>query len=257
MEEAKDDEGTSEYHSFSDSDSDSDTDSEDDAAMTEEERKLERETRAAERQLVLEAAGIVVVAAKRDEMRPPPPLPRSLQRRPRAHVAPPGDRPKRRPPPALPTPTSPTPPSADINKPLPLPRTRPVDDAYERYEAFKQRASVSSFEQVLPASPVSVSDRDRVVKESTAGGGSTSTTATSSSSSYGSLFSQLLARSRSPVLDRETRGVLTISAPIMSASSSAASGTSTLGTPVRDESPGFGSVSRGSWGLLTWLIGCV
>lgn len=163
MDDTSNEETATEYHSFSDSDTDSDSNSdseeeEDDAVMTEEERKLERETRAAERQLVLEAAGIVVVAAKRDEMRPPPPLPRSLQRRPRAHVAPPGDRPKRRPPPALPTPTSPTPPSADINKPLPLPRTRPVDDAYERYEAFKQRASISSFEQLLqpPASPARV-----------------------------------------------------------------------------------------------------
>jgi hypothetical protein len=238
MDETRDDEAATEYHSFSDSFSDSDSDSEDDdAAMTEEERKLERETRAAERQLVLEAAGIVVVAAKHDETRPPPPPPR-VQQQPRF------ERPKRRPAPALPTST---PRPADIDKPLPIPRT--IDDAYDRYEAFKQRASISSFEQLLvpPASPVSVisreslPDRDRVRESGT-------------SASYGNIFSQLLARSRTPVLDRETRVLPMISAPILSASSSTASGT--LGTPVPEEGPAFGSVSRASRAPFTLLMGC-
>ena len=232
-----DDEAATEYHSFSDSDSDSE---DDDAAITEEARKLERETRAAERQLVLEAAGIVVVAAKHDEMmtmRPPPPPPLSVQQqRPRF------ERPKRRPPPALPTPT---PRPADIDKPLPLPRT--IDDAYERYEAFKQRTSISSFEQLLvpPASVVSRESHPGV-KES----------GTSAASSYGSIFSQLLARSRTPVQDRETRVMPTISAPILSPSSSAASGT-LGGTPVLEEGPAFGSVSRRASRVAALLMGVV
>ncbi|KAH8977407.1 hypothetical protein EDB86DRAFT_3237574 [Lactarius hatsudake] len=209
---ASDDGHVSEYHSFSDLDSDSDSEAEEEA-MTEEERKLERETRAAERQLVLEAAGIVVVAAKRDEMRPPPPPPRVSQR-PRTPTA--HERPKQhRPAPAPPTPT-----------PQPQPQPR-IDDAYERYEAFKQqasRASVSSFEQVLAASH---HEHER--------GPSPPASLAPSASSYGSRISQLLTRSRTP----EARVLPTISAPIMSASSS-------LGTPVQEDGPAFGS----SWASL-------
>jgi hypothetical protein len=228
-----------EYHSFSDdsdsdldsdSDSENDEDEDDDAAMTEEERQLERETRAAERQLVLEAAGIVVVA----EPRPPPPLPPPRIRRPSTPTPmpmAPAERPKHRPAPAPPTPTP-------SHHDKPLPEIRTVDDAYERYEAFKQQASsrtsVSSIEQLLhpPASPVSTtsSERDRL------------SAVVSSASSYGSRISQLLARSRTPVQDRETRLVPTISAPILSTSSSGASGM--LGTPVREDGAVFGSVSR-------------
>ncbi|KAH9019377.1 hypothetical protein EDB84DRAFT_1517396 [Lactarius hengduanensis] len=193
---ASDDGHVSEYHSKE--------------SMTEEERKLERETRAAERQLVLEAAGIVVVAAKRDEMRPPPPPPRVPQR-PRTPTA--HERPKQhRPAPAPPTPT-----------PQPHPQPR-IDDAYERYEAFKQqasRASVSSFEQL------SHHEHER--------GPSPPASLAPSASSYGSRISQLLTRSRTP----EARVVPTISAPILSASSS-------LGTPVQEDGPAFGS----SWASL-------
>ena len=49
--------------------------------------------------------------------------------------------------------------TANVNKPLPLlPPPPTIDDAPERYEAFKQRASISSFEQLLqpPASPARV-----------------------------------------------------------------------------------------------------
>jgi hypothetical protein len=236
-----------EYHSFSDSDSDSDLDSDseddddddddDDAAMTEEERKLERETRAAERQLVLEAAGIVVVA----EPRPPPPLPPPRIRRPSTPTPTPmassPERPKHRPAPAPPTLT----PTLSYHD-KPLPEIRTVDDAYERYEAFKQQASrtsVSSIEQLLqpPASPVSVASRESQQHER-----DRHVVPLASSTSYGSRISQLLARSRTPVQDRETRIVPTISAPILSASSSVASGT--LGTPVREDGAAFGSVSE-------------
>ena len=252
-----------EYHSFSDdsdSDSESESDSEgdddededdNDAAMTEEERKLERETRAAERQLVLEAAGIVVVA----EPRPPPPLPPPRIRRPSTPtptpMAPSPERPKHRPAPAPPTPTLT---SSFHDKPLPEIRTGTVDDAYERYEAFKHeafkqqasRTSVSSIEQLLqpPASPSRESQHWVMVPPHTP----------PSSSSYGSRISQLLARSRTPIQERETRIMPTISAPILSASSSSTSGT--ISTPVREEgAAAFGSVSGSVEGVVVlWVV---
>lgn len=248
-------ETASEYHSFSDSDSEGGDEAD---IMTEEERKLEREMRAVERQLVLEAAGIVV---KKDSTRRPPP---HLQRR--RGVGP--VRSKHRS--TLPAP--PSPPSAAAGAPSqgqagpdpdesPQPRAHArfdLDDAYERYEAFKQhehatRSSITSIEQLAPSlsasssqshesppPPVPEKDRDRGgLKESNSG----SSSSVSALPSYGSRITQLLARSRSPAQEREGRIMPTISAPIISASSS---GTGINGTPAREDSPGFGLVS---WGL--------
>ena len=231
--ESASDSATTEYHSFSDSDSEND-----ETAMTEEERKLEREVRAAERQLVLEAAGIIV---KKDSTGPPPGLQRRRTIRP--------VRPMHRPAPA-PPPTSTQ--RADLDE---LDRPTPVqghlDDAYGRYEAFKQqssRLSISSIDQQSPLpsagpslgsgsyslasaqSHESLSDKER----------GTENISGTSSSSYGSRISHFLGRSRTPIQERETRVMSTISAPIMSSSSS--SGTVTLGSPTRGDSPGFGLV---------------
>lgn len=217
----------SEYHSFSDSDSE-----DDEATMTEEERRLEREMRAAERQLVLEAAGIVV---KQDTTRRPPP--RVQRRRTVTSV-----RPRHRPAPAPPIASAPSN-GSDVDKPQPpTPTQAHIDDAYDRYEAFKQhtsRLSVSSIE-LPPPSPVSVSssslslgqaqpresynDKDKG-KESV-----------NTSVSYGSRITQLLARARTPVQEREAR---VISAPILSTSSSSKG---TLGAITREDGPAFGSV---------------
>jgi hypothetical protein len=137
-----------EYHSFSDSDVE-----DDEAAMTEEERKLEREMRAAERQLVLEAAGIIV---KKDATRRPS---LRLQRRRAIGSVQPKHRPAPAPPPApLTVPT--TSQGPDLTEQPPTPAEAHLDDAYERYEAFKQhasRSSISSIEQVPPHSPTSIS----------------------------------------------------------------------------------------------------
>jgi actin cytoskeleton-regulatory complex protein PAN1 len=200
---------SSDYHSFSDSDTEGD-----EAAMTEEERRLEHEMRAAERHLVLEAAGIVV---KQDATRRPPPR---LQRR-RTLT---GVRPRHRPPPAPPSPIALVPSnSPDLDKPQPpTPTQAHIDDAYERYEAFKQhtfRLSISSIEQ-LP-------DQDRG-KESV-----------NPSVSYGSRITQLLARARTPTQEREARVIPTISAPILSTSSS---GNGTPGTSAQQDNPAFGLV---------------
>jgi actin cytoskeleton-regulatory complex protein PAN1 len=225
---------TTEYHSFSDSDSE-----DDETAMTEDERKLEREVRAVERQLVLEAAGIIV---KKDSSGPPP----RLQRRRAIGTVQPTHRPAPAPP-LVPTSTQ----RADLDE---LDRSTRVqghlDDAYGRYEAFKQqssRLSVSSIDQLSPLPPASpslgsgsfslapahyesLSDRER----------SKENVSSTSSSSYGSRISHFLGRSRTPIQERETRVMTTISAPIMSSSSS--SGTVTLGSPTRGDSPGFGLV---------------
>lgn len=134
---------------FDDSDSDTASDSEDDddddydtadesldsdeeePEMSEEQRKAEREARALERQRVLEAAGLII-KSKTDNRRKPPARPiraRSFR--------------KRRAPPAIP--------KASIqdtatHKELPaIPEPEPeqetsfrLDDAYERYEAYKK-----------------------------------------------------------------------------------------------------------------------
>lgn len=243
--ESASDSAPTEYHSFSDSDSE-----DDETAMTEEERKLEREVRAVERQLVLEAAGIVV---KKDTTGRPPP---HLQRRRTVAAV----RPKHRPAPAPPPPPAPaatltqTPDLGELQ--LPTRVQEHLDDAYERYEAFKQhssRLSISSVDQLSPLPPVSPSlgsdsfslapaqSRESLPDKEKG----KENVAITSSSSYGSRISHFLARSRTPIQERETRVMPTISAPIMSTSSS--SGTVTLSSPTRGDSPGFGLVR----GMLT------
>lgn len=234
--ESASDSATTEYHSFSDSDSE-----DDETAMTEEERKLEREVRAVERQLVLEAAGIVV---KKDTSGRLPP---HVQRRRSVRAV----RPQHRPAPAPPIApmSTPQPDPSELDRPIRV--QEHLDDAYERYEAFKQhssRLSVASIDQLSPLPPVSPSlgsgsfslassqsreslpDREKGKENVNS----------SSPSSYGSRISHFLARSRTPVQEKETRVIPTISAPIMSASSS--SGTVTLSSPTRGDSPGFGLV---------------
>jgi hypothetical protein len=234
--ESASDSATTEYHSFSDSDSE-----DDETVMTEEERKLERDVRAVERQLVLEAAGIVV---KKDTSGRPPP---HVQRRRTVTTV----RPKHRPapaPPIAPIPTEQLDPG-ELDRPTRV--QEHLDDAYERYEAFKQhsaRLSIASIDQLSPLPPVSpslgfssfslASSQSRESLPDKEKG--KENVNSSSSSSYGSRISHFLARSRTPVQEKETRVMPTISAPIMSASSS--SGTLTLSSPTRGDSPGFGLV---------------
>jgi actin cytoskeleton-regulatory complex protein PAN1 len=230
--ESASDSATTEYHSFSDSDSEDET-------ATEEERKLEREVRAVERQLVLEAAGIVV---KKDSTGPP----LRLQRRRAVAAVQPKHRPAPAPPPAQTSTQRGDP--GELHRPPQV--QEHLDDAYERYEAFKQqssRLSISSIDQPSPWPPASpslgsgsfslasaqshenLSDKERS-KENVS----------NTSSSYGSRISHFLGRSRTPIQERENRVTPTISAPIISASSS--SSTVTLGSSTPGDSPGFGLV---------------
>jgi actin cytoskeleton-regulatory complex protein PAN1 len=98
--------------------------------QTEEQRKAERESRELERQRVLSAAGLIIMKSERE----PPPRP---ARRKSAR--------KHRPAPAVPTTRQTT---ARVSKDLPsLPGNESadaplkLDDAYERYEAFKQTST--------------------------------------------------------------------------------------------------------------------
>ena len=94
---------------------------------TEEQRRAEREARAIERQRVLEAAGLIIT--KSDRKPPPRPARRKNTK-------------KRRPAPAIPQDHQPRQDAVMERTPSPEPEIRDnslrLDDAYERYEAFKK-----------------------------------------------------------------------------------------------------------------------
>lgn len=213
-----DDEDTdSEYLSFSEAEGA-------DNEPSEEQHRLEREAREAERQRVLEAAGLIV---KKDGRRPPPRIPRVSK----GH----------RPPPAIPDRSSIV---SDTSKDLPIVPDEAenairLDDAFERYEAFKfsqsqsspstNRLSAASFDAVssstAPSPTATQASLSRIPNESTDG------------RSYSSLLN-FLGRSRTPGNETERRPNLTISAPISGPIMNRGS------SPVtRESSPGFGTVS--------------
>lgn len=110
--------------------------------ITEEQRKAEREARALERQLVLEAAGLII---KSDREPPPRPARKKSYR-------------KRRPAPAVPEHRRESS-TAEKEQPAP-PESLRVDDAYERYEAYRQSnstlnrlsiVSVDSTNSIMPS----------------------------------------------------------------------------------------------------------
>lgn len=196
-----------EYLSFEDSD---EGDQE-----TEEQRHIEREARASERERVLEAAGLIV---RKDERRPPPKTPR-----------------RHRPPPAVPDRlTIITEPVSGKGKELPsvpasqdgTESTMYVDDAYERYEAFKQ----SQLNRLSAASSVEITPSPTVTSPTL----STAFPASKADSSEGRFTDKLrdfLGRSKTP---EERRANLIISGPILTRESS----------PVASEnSTAFGAVS--------------
>ena len=181
------DDSDSEYLSFNDSDEED--------QETAEQHHVEREARASERQRVLEAAGLIV---RKDERRPPPKIPR-----------------KHRPPPAVPDRlTISTEPGSDRDKELPsMPTPQDdtesilyVDDAYERYEAFKQnqlnRLSVASSFEITP-SPTVTSPTLSVAVPISKGD--------SSEGKFSDKLRDFLGRSKTP---EERRTNLTISGPI-------------------------------------------
>jgi len=181
------DDSDSEYMSFDDPD--------EEGQETEEQRCIEREARASERQRVLEAAGLIV---RKDERRPPPKIPR-----------------KHRPPPAVPDRlTVITEPAGDKDKELPsapppqdgAESIMQVDDAYERYEAFKQnqanRLSFASSFEITPSPTVTSPTLSVAVSMSKAD---------SSEGRFSDKLRDFLGRSKTP---EERRTNLIISGPI-------------------------------------------
>lgn len=178
----------SEYLSFDDSD---EKDQE-----PGEQRRIERDARSSERQRVLEAAGLIV---RKDGRRPPPKIPR-----------------KHRPPPAVPgQPTTITEPANNKDKELPSVPTPQddaesfmyVDDAYERYEAFKQnqlnRLSIASSFEITP-SPTVTSPTLSVA--------ASMFKTDSNEGRFSDKLWDFLGRSKTP---EERRTTLTISGPIL------------------------------------------
>ncbi|KAL1691657.1 hypothetical protein GGG16DRAFT_91161 [Schizophyllum commune] len=210
-----------EWDSSGESDADStdyfsleDSDEEEETSDT----KEDRAAREAERQRVLEAAGLVV---QRDK--PPPPRPPRRKRSVK----------QRRPAPAAPKrasvlsvtsdkdlPTLPTESTAPISRPMRL------DDAYERYEEFKSknRMSMSSMSDV-PSSPTSASITPGAVSPAP------SIARDDSTRSHSRFLSHILGRSKTP-----DRIMPVISGPILQ----------TPEVPDRPNSPAFGS----SWASL-------
>ncbi|KAF9650631.1 hypothetical protein BDM02DRAFT_1351141 [Thelephora ganbajun] len=181
------DDSDSEYLSFDDSDEED--------QESEEQRRIEREARTSERQRVLEAAGLIV---RKDEHRLPPKIPR-----------------RHRPPPAVPGRlTTSTEPASDKDKELPSVPTSQgdvesmmyVDDAYERYETFKQnqlnRLSVASSFEITPSPTVTSPTLSVAVSMSKVD---------SSEGRFSDKLRDFLGRSKTP---EERRTNLTISGPI-------------------------------------------
>ena len=170
-------------------------DSDEEDKETEEQRHTEREARASERERVLQAAGLIV---RKDGRRPPPKIPR-----------------KHRPPPIVPERlTIVTQPATDKDKELPsVPASQDyaesvmyVNDAYERYEAFKQsqlnRLSVASSFETTPSPTVTSPTLSVAVSMSKAD---------SSEGRFSDKLRDFLGRSKTP---EERRANLTISGPI-------------------------------------------
>lgn len=196
---------------FSVADTDDDSDDDDDLR---EETDADWEARQKERQRVLEAAGLIV----NEDVKPPPRLERARSAR------------KRRPPPAAPRRSSVISSSVEKNLPpvpeLAIDTTARLDDAFDRYEAFKQeqgntnRLSMASFETAYssPGGSPALSQAPSATRES-------------ESRPYSQLFN-FLGR-RTPANDGSDKRTLTISGPIMSQPE----------YPSRENSPAFGSVS--------------
>jgi actin cytoskeleton-regulatory complex protein PAN1 len=264
IQESDEDSLDSEYHSFSDSDADSDV-----KDGVSKQIEADRQARALERRMVLEAAGLVV---KREEGRRPPPRP---QRRNAALVSPLKER-KHRPPPAIPQRAYEGQGNEDQgdeeelggDKELPsLPRDTSlrIDDAFERYEAFKLQAasesnrfSVASFDSNggnnVPPSPTSPTSHFRVPSRA-----ENRDSSTTSSLNPGGILSHLLGRSKTPVNEGEQRSRPVISGPISAPMSMTNS--DVHGEGARSTSPSAGATRTESettsvGGVGFGLVGC-
>ncbi|KAF8801450.1 hypothetical protein BYT27DRAFT_7198246 [Phlegmacium glaucopus] len=229
-----------ERHDYAADDSDSDSDDSDsnsnylsfDDVDDQESDITTKEARERERQLVLEAAGLIV----NQDVKPPP-------------------RPKRRSAPAAP---QPVPSKHKDLPPVPDPETEPdpevenvdheasLDDAFARYESFRNtqfnlnRLSVISTESGnYPASPTPTIS-SMAMSSSTQSGGSSG----EGSGRYAYFLQFLKSGNKTPEGDRKSLTTLNISAPIMNVNPSNQG--SLQDGPSRPNSPSFGM----SWASL-------
>lgn len=238
------DESNSEDSSEGWDDSDSDIEPSEDEEMTEQQRQHEREQRELERIRVLEAAGLIIKQPVEGKTPPAPPVRRRSTKK------------GRRPPPHAPVTRLPMTTSDRERELPPLPPQSPgarLDDAYERYEAFKTREAASSSTANRSSMAFTVSDASSIPPSSpqmsiTPGMGTVSLSPSSStlppvhegkSGGYAGLLS-FLSRSRTPGEEKRTFSVASISAPMISAPTPV---TAVAATPTRENSPAFGSVS--------------
>lgn len=184
------------------------------------------EAREKERQRVLEAAGLIV----NEDVKPPPRLERARSAR------------KRRPPPAAPQRSSVISNSSASKDLPPVPEPEPsptvdhftrVDDAFDRYETFKQQA-----QQTPNSNRLSVASSFETAQSSLGGSPAVSqapSTSGLSKDGEGRSYSHLLnfLGRKTPGSDGPEKRTLTISAPILNNPDS----------PSRENSPAFGSVS--------------
>lgn len=216
-----------------DSDSDSDYLSFDESDNEESDHhdiKAEREAREHERQLVLEAAGLIV----NQDVKPPP---RLILMRNKSNK-------KRRPPPTAPrlssrasTPSMkelpPVPPPGPESETEPdqepIDHARRLDDAFDRYESFRKNQGTAS-NRMSVASSLSLETVPASPTTSTMSSAAPSQSREGESRSYSS-FLHFLGRSRTPV-EGEKRTTLNISGPITHISND----------PSRTNSPAFGTV---------------
>ena len=237
------DESNSEDSSEGWDDSDSDTNPSEGEEMTEDQRQHEREQRELERIRVLEAAGLIIKQPAEGKRPPAPPMRRRSTKK------------GRRPPPTAPLPS---PPAATHDRerelpplPPPSPRAR-LDDAYERYEAFKSREAMIPSTSNRDSVALTVSDASSIPPSSpripiTPGMGTVSLSPAtppppalheSKSGAYTGLLS-FLSRSKTPGEEKKPVSVASISAPMISAPIPVTA----VATPTRENSPAFGSVS--------------
>ena len=219
-------------------DSDSDIEPSEDEEMAEEQRQHEREQRELERIRVLEAAGLIIKQPAEGKIPPAPPVRRRSTKK------------GRRPPPAAPSLPMTTSDRERELPPLPpqSPRAR-LDDAYERYEVFKTREAANSSAANRDSMAFTTSDASSIPPSSprmsiTPGMGTVSLSPSpsalqeSKSGGYSSLLG-FLSRSKTPVEEKRTFSVASISAPMISAPIPV----TTVAAPTRENSPAFGSVS--------------
>ena len=209
-----------EYHSFESSDSEAENG--ESGTRTDDEKRKEHAARELERQRVLEAAGLLVKSASTETVEDgPAPPPRPVRRRSTRRRRAPPEAPNR-----LSVASLPSLPS-DKDLPATPNSVLHIDDAFERYEAYRHsqdyRLSLSSIDTGPPSPGLPPSLSTSPSKE------------TASENRSHSYIFKFLTRSKTPDIEPE-RPRLQISAPIPSTRS-------TMESPNTETSTAFGSVS--------------